>query len=66
MVMTASAWAAASAGVTADRAVLVGDTVWDVMRLLDYLATRPDVDMSRIGLLGHPEAAPDGAAPSRG
>lgn len=29
------------------------DTVWDVIRLLDYLATRPDVDMQRIGLIGN-------------
>ena len=28
------------------------DTVWDVMRLLDYLATRDDVDVKRIGLVG--------------
>ncbi|HET6246144.1 MAG TPA: dienelactone hydrolase family protein [Tepidisphaeraceae bacterium] len=28
------------------------DTVWDVMRLIDYLQTRPDVDASRIGLIG--------------
>lgn len=28
------------------------DTVWDVMRLLDYLATRPDVDAQRIALVG--------------
>jgi dienelactone hydrolase len=28
------------------------DTVWDVMRLIDYLATRKDVDASRIGLTG--------------
>jgi dienelactone hydrolase len=28
------------------------DTVWDVMRLVDYLETRPDVDKTRIGLLG--------------
>ncbi|MEO6237957.1 MAG: acetylxylan esterase [Vicinamibacterales bacterium] len=29
------------------------DTVWDVLRLLDYLSTRPDVDMTRIGLSGN-------------
>jgi dienelactone hydrolase len=28
------------------------DTVWDVMRLIDYLETRDDVDASRIGLIG--------------
>jgi dienelactone hydrolase len=28
------------------------DTVWDVMRLVDYLETRPDVDAARIGLMG--------------
>ena len=28
------------------------DTVWDVMRLVDYLQLRPDVDGSRIGLMG--------------
>jgi dienelactone hydrolase len=28
------------------------DTVWDVMRLLDYLTTREDVDSARIGLIG--------------
>ncbi len=28
------------------------DTVWDVMRLIDYLQTRPDVDPQRIGLIG--------------
>ena len=28
------------------------DTVWDVLRLLDYLQTRPDVDAHRIGLSG--------------
>ena len=29
------------------------DTVWDVMRLVDYLLTRPDVDPSRIGVIGN-------------
>ncbi len=28
------------------------DTVWDVMRLIDYLQTRDDVDPARIGLMG--------------
>lgn len=28
------------------------DTVWDVMRLVDYLQSRPDVDGRRIGLMG--------------
>ena len=28
------------------------DTVWDVMRLIDYLETRDDVDARRIGLTG--------------
>lgn len=28
------------------------DTAWDVMRLVDYLATRDDVDPARIGLIG--------------
>ncbi len=28
------------------------DTVWDVMRLVDYLQTRDDVDPARLGLIG--------------
>jgi dienelactone hydrolase len=28
------------------------DTVWDVMRLIDYLETRPDIDATRIGVMG--------------
>lgn len=28
------------------------DTVWDIMRLIDYLQTRDDVDPMRIGLIG--------------
>ena len=28
------------------------DTVWDVMRLVDYLSTRDDADANRIGLIG--------------
>jgi len=28
------------------------DTVWDVMRLIDYLETRSDVDPARIGMIG--------------
>lgn len=29
------------------------DTVWDVMRLMDYLATRDDVDAARVGVVGN-------------
>jgi hypothetical protein len=29
------------------------DEVWDVMRLIDYLGTRPDVDVTRVGLIGY-------------
>lgn len=29
------------------------DTVWDVMRLVDYLQSRKDVDAKRIGLIGY-------------
>jgi dienelactone hydrolase len=29
------------------------DTVWDVMRLVDYLVTRPDVAPAKIGLIGN-------------
>ena len=28
------------------------DTVWDILRLLDWLETRPDVDGSRVGMIG--------------
>jgi poly(3-hydroxybutyrate) depolymerase len=28
------------------------DTVWDIMRLIDYLQSRPDVDPQRIGMMG--------------
>jgi dienelactone hydrolase len=28
------------------------DTVWDVMRLIDYIQTLPDADSARIGLMG--------------
>jgi dienelactone hydrolase len=28
------------------------DSVWDIMRLIDYLETRPDVDPARIGMIG--------------
>jgi len=31
---------------------MIGWRVWDVMRTIDYLGTRPEVDTSRIGTLG--------------
>lgn len=31
----------------------LGKWVWDSERLLDYLATRPELDMSRVGMIGH-------------
>jgi hypothetical protein len=31
----------------------MGKWVWDSKRLLDYLATRPEFDMNRIGMIGH-------------
>ena len=36
------------------------DTVWDVMRLVDYLATRDDVDAARIGLIGFSKGGMEG------
>ena len=38
---------------TGERHPYLYDTVWDVIRLLDYLSTRPDVDPTRIGLIGN-------------
>ena len=42
---------------SAGGALLVGQTmlgwrVWDVMRTLDYIATRPELDASRVGCMG--------------
>ena len=42
---------------SAGGALLVGQTmvawrVWDVMRTLDYIATRPELDTSRVGCMG--------------
>jgi formylglycine-generating enzyme required for sulfatase activity len=31
----------------------LGKWVWDSQRLLDYIATRPELDSSRIGMIGH-------------
>ena len=36
----------------AKAARILYDTVWDVMRLVDYLETRADVDPKRIGIMG--------------
>ncbi|HUQ11373.1 MAG TPA: acetylxylan esterase [Steroidobacteraceae bacterium] len=38
--------------VTGEGHPLYYDTVWDVMRLIDYLSTRNDLDAARIGLAG--------------
>lgn len=32
---------------------LIGERVWDIMRLIDYAATRPDIDTSRIVITGN-------------
>ena len=42
---------------TAGGALLLGETiigwrVWDVMRTIDYIATRPELDASRVGCMG--------------
>jgi hypothetical protein len=31
----------------------MGKWVWDSKRLLDYMATRPEFDMKRVGMIGH-------------
>lgn len=31
----------------------LGKWVWDAQRLLDYMATRPEFDMERVGMIGH-------------
>ena len=36
------------------------DTTWDVMRLVDYLGTRDDVDAVRIGLIGFSKGGMEG------
>ena len=36
------------------------DTVWDVMRLIDYLETRTDADAARIGLIGFSKGGMEG------
>ena len=44
--------AIARAFVTGEGHPFYFDTAWDVMRLVDYLSTRKDVDAARIGLTG--------------
>ncbi len=41
-----------AAYVSGDANPFLYDTVWDVMRLIDYLEQRPDVDSERVGLVG--------------
>src|SRR5688572_32299538 len=36
------------------------DTVWDIMRLIDYLVTRDDVDPARIGVIGFSKGGIEG------
>jgi hypothetical protein len=31
----------------------MGKWIWDLQRVVDYIASRPDVDASRIGIIGH-------------
>ena len=31
----------------------LGKWIWDSQRLLDYMATRPEFDMKRVGMMGH-------------
>jgi poly(3-hydroxybutyrate) depolymerase len=45
------AWTAAHSGKPHEHPWFY-DTCWDLWRLIDYLETRPDVDASRIGMLG--------------
>src|SRR5260370_4234691 len=45
-------------GIAGKACLLVGRTlsqfrIWDAMRALDYLETRPEVDKTRLGMLGH-------------
>jgi len=42
----------AAAEATARGQTTLGQMTWDLIRALDYLATRPDVDMERIGCFG--------------
>jgi len=44
--------AIAKAFVEGDSHPLYYDTVWDILRLVDYLQSRPDIDGNRIGLIG--------------
>ncbi len=35
---------------------VIGQRVWDILRTLDYLASRPDVDVSQIRIIGQEDA----------
>ena len=54
-----AAWRAANAPAAGETATAAGhrhpfiwDTVWDLMRVMDWLEARPDVDCSRVGATG--------------
>jgi dienelactone hydrolase len=37
---------------TGEEMPFIFDTVWDIIKLMDYLTTRPDIDPKHIGMMG--------------